>query len=222
MSLTLALSTMTRATAALDAARALPDDDAPEAAERREVAERAHDAPRQGATRAGRVAHAQAAMREALDGLLAAPAETDRDMIRKVVAVLGTPDAGQAPEALAHLRNQCADRLDPPEGMDDPAATLAARWLVLTDWLDGRRVEGTTFVEPPEVDDAMAAREAVFQRLCETTPTTAAGVAALADVAWRDRGPLSLPGTDGWARELAEPETRILARLRHGARVLAR
>ncbi|WP_299970183.1 hypothetical protein [uncultured Roseobacter sp.] len=69
-----------------------------------------------------------------------------------------------------------------------------------------------------DVDDA-------YYQVCEEAinyvPRTAEGVAALADLCWKDFGPSSIAGTADWEREMENPNNKMLANLRHGAWLMA-
>ena len=147
-----------------------------------------------------------------------APATNLPDLLAKVAAVL---DEAMYPDTVTALRADLA-RFTDPEG--DPVVELGARWRMLEERIEAlfaRPDADEGPIENPELVEAIEAQNALTDRLAAMVPTTAEGLAVMADLAWGEHGPTCAPGTDGWARELDNPATRILARLRHGAYVLA-
>lgn len=76
-------------------------------------------------------------------------------------------------------------------------------------------------VSDPALTDMDAVRHDAEDRMLAMTPRTPEGLAMLADFAWSYMGPSSRPGTNGWERELQNPDLRLLASLRHGAYIVA-
>ena len=156
--------------------------------------------------------------------LLAVPVATPREFARKVVALL---EEAMDPEAVEVLRKEASAVLmeGPPipaaaPAVLDPVADAGARWRVLQaayeDALD--RIPDD---DAPELRDLVAACRAAEADMLAHVPTSPAGVAALADLAWHHNGPTLREGTPAWEAEWANPPTVALRHLRNGAASVA-
>ena len=155
--------------------------------------------------------------------LLAVPVSTTREFVRKVAVLL---EEAMDPETVEALRKEaCAVLMDAPPIPDavpaaDPVADAGARWRVLQATYEDalRRIPDD---DAPELRDLVAACRAAEADMLARTPTTPAGVAALADLAWHHNGPDCLEGTEGWQGEWSTRPIVALRHLRNGAAAVA-
>lgn len=138
------------------------------------------------------------------------------EALQKVVALVAEAMLPEEAEALK------AEALEWSEAGRDPLVEMGEEWKRIAAasaraW-DAAAPSGFT---DPALTDLEAKRHAVEDRMMGMTPQTPEGLAMLADFAWNYIGPCSRPGSEGWEAELTNPEHRLLARLRHGAYIVA-
>lgn len=94
---------------------------------------------------------------------------------------------------------------------EDPVLPLFREWVAA-------RMEWYRYADLPEngnyeLPESRAAEErefAAFRAICDTTPTTRAGIAAVAVVLWDCEGPDSQPGTDEFADQCERHTSRLI------------
>lgn len=141
---------------------------------------------------------------------------TQTEALQKVAALM-QEDIDQ--EDIAVLR---AEALAFTRPNADPIVQLCRRWLLL------RKVRSQMLMDCPtgnfdgpdfiRVEEDLLGLETDILRL---TPASPEGVALLAEMQYVNEGPDGLPGTEGWAAEMNNPQYLVMRRLAHGARLVA-
>jgi hypothetical protein len=155
------------------------------------------------------VGNAAEAVGKAERALMAIEPQTPVDALRKVKALICD---GMVDEAVASLRSD-AERLTECEG--DPLAALYDRSRPL------RKLINTVDSRDPLLDDMMEELHRVEDEMLKHVPTTAEGLAALANLLWETEGPVSHIGSPEWEASMKNPTYIALLNLRTGARRLA-
>jgi len=141
--------------------------------------------------------------------LMAIEPQTPVDALRKVKALICD---GMVDEAIASLRTD-AERLT--EAERDPLVDLDARCRPLRKLINS--VDGSD----PLLDDMIEELHRLEGEMLKHVPTTAEGLAALANMHWQTEGPVSHMGTPDWQASMSNPTYIAMLNLRTGARRLA-
>lgn len=142
--------------------------------------------------------------------------ETPREYLMKVQALL---EEGMLSETVVALRTD-AERLSGAE--DDPVIELCQRWKTMRRAVFDMITEDVGgHCDSPELEETEAAQRRLERQLLTMVPTSPEGVAAMLDLYWVLEGPGSLEGTDGWLKDMQNPQYLMLRRLRHGAFIVA-
>jgi hypothetical protein len=155
------------------------------------------------------VGDAAEAVGKAERALMAIEPQTPMDALRKVKALICE---GMVDEAIAALRAD-AERLT--EGEPDPLVDLDARCRPL------RKLINSVDSRDPLLDDMMEELHRVEDEMLKHVPTTADGLAALANLLWETEGPVSHIGSPEWQASMKNPTYLTMLNLRTGARRLA-
>lgn len=155
------------------------------------------------------VGDAAEAVGKAERALMAIEPQTPVDALRKVKALICE---GMVNEAIAALRSD-AERLT--EGERDPLVNLDARCRPLRKLINS--VDGSD----PLLDDMIEELHRLEGEMLKHVPTTAEGLAALANMHWQTEGPVSHMGSPDWQASMSNPTYIAMLNLRTGARRLA-
>lgn len=155
------------------------------------------------------VGDAAEAVGKAERALMAIEPQTPMDALRKVKALICD---GMLDEAIAALRAD-AERLT--ESSRDPLVDLDARCRPL------RKLINSVDSRDPLLDDMIEELHRLEDEMLKHVPTTAEGLAALADMHWQTEGPVSHMGTLEWQKSMSNPTYIAMLNLRTGARRLA-
>ena len=155
------------------------------------------------------VGDAAEAVGRAERALMAIEPQTPVDALRKVKALICE---GMVDEAIAALRAD-AERLT--EGERDPLVDLDNRCRPLRKLINS--VDGSD----PLLDDMIEELHRLEGEMLKHVPTTAEGLAALANMHWQTEGPVSHMGSPDWQASMSNPTYIAMLNLRTGARRLA-
>ncbi|MDF3381953.1 MULTISPECIES: hypothetical protein [unclassified Sulfitobacter] len=155
------------------------------------------------------VGDAAEAVGKAERALMAIEPQTPMDALRKVKALICD---GMLDEAIDALRAD-AERLTEDE--PDPLVDLDARCRPL------RKLINSVDSRDPLLDDMMEELHRVEDEMLKHVPTTADGLAALANLLWETEGPVSHIGSPEWQASMKNPTYLAMLNLRTGARRLA-
>jgi hypothetical protein len=155
------------------------------------------------------VGDAAEAVGKAERALMAIEPQTPMDALRKVKALICD---GMLDEAIDALRAD-AERLT--ESSRDPLVDLEARCRPLRKLINS--VDGSD----PLLDDMIEELHRLEAEMLKHVPTTAEGLAALANMHWQTEGPVSHMGTPDWQASMSNPTYIAMLNLRTGARRLA-
>jgi len=155
------------------------------------------------------VGDAAEAVGKAERALMAIEPQTPMDALRKVKALICD---GMLDEAIAALRAD-AERLT--EGEPDPLVDLDARCRPL------RKLINSVDSRDPLLEDMIEELHRLEDEMLKHVPTTAEGLAALANMHWQTEGPVSHMGTLEWQESMRNPTYIAMLNLRTGARRLA-
>ncbi|SFE20678.1 hypothetical protein SAMN04488523_105313 [Sulfitobacter brevis] len=155
------------------------------------------------------IGNAAEAVGKAERALMAIEPQTPIDALRKVKALICE---GMVDEAIAALRAD-AERLSEPKR--DPLADLDARCRPL------RKLINSVDNSDPLLDDMIEELHRLEGEMLKHVPTTAEGLAALANLHWQTEGPVSHMGSTDWQESMRNPAYVAMLNLRTGARRLA-
>ncbi|NKX40714.1 hypothetical protein HGG71_04435 [Rhodobacteraceae bacterium R_SAG2] len=155
------------------------------------------------------VGDAAEAVGKAERALMAVEPQTPMDALRKVKALICD---GMIDEAIAALRAD-AERLTEDER--DPLVDLDARCQPL------RKLINSVDSSDPLLDDMIEELHRLEGEMLKHVPTTAEGLAALANMHWQTEGPVSHMGSPDWQASMSNPTYIAMLNLRTGARRLA-
>ncbi|ARE38324.1 hypothetical protein RGUI_0183 [Rhodovulum sp. P5] len=95
---------------------------------------------------------------------------------------------------------------------EDPILPLYREWVqARKDWYALADLPGNEDWDSPETIEAQDREDRAFWALCDLTPCSMEGVAALAHVLWVLDGPSVVPTHPEYADQCAWPENRLLA-----------
>ncbi|KEJ96862.1 hypothetical protein SAMN05444149_1044 [Pseudosulfitobacter pseudonitzschiae] len=155
------------------------------------------------------VAAAAEAVRDAERDLELIKPQSPIDALRKIKALLceGTTD-----EAIASILADI-ERLTDPDC--DPLVRLDARCRPL------RKLINNTHGSDPLLEDMIEELHQLEAKMLQHVPTTADGLAALANLHWESEGPCSHMGSPDWQDSMRNPAYIAMLNLRTGARLIA-
>lgn len=171
-------------------------------------AHQAANAGKTSPTREDAIGDAAEAVGKAERALMAIEPKTPMDALRKVKALICE---GMIDEAIAALRAD-AERLT--EGERDPLADLDARCQPL------RKLINSVDSSDPLLEDMIEELHRLETEMLKHVPTTAEGLAALANLHWQTEGPVSHMGSPDGQASMSNPSYIAMLNLRTGARRL--
>lgn len=96
--------------------------------------------------------------------------------------------------------------------VEDPILPLYRQWVsARAEWYRYADLPGNGDWDMPESQAAQAQEDAAFWAMIEMTPTSMAGIAALAQVLWDLEGPTVTLGQEGYREQASTPSCKLMS-----------